>query len=56
VVPALDAAVMVIANVPPVPAAAVPEMVAVPLPLSRNAMPVGRLPVNESAGDGAPVV
>ena len=38
------------------PAAGVPEMVAVPLPLSVKVTPVGREPVSVRAGEGAPVV
>ena len=55
VVPALELAVMVIGTNRLFPAD-VPEMVAVPLPLSRKPMPVGSVPVKESVGDGAPVV
>lgn len=41
---------------PPVPAAGVPESVAVPLPLLVNITPEGRVPVRESVALGEPVV
>ncbi len=40
---------------PPVPAAGVPEIVAVPFPLSLNVTPRGSLPVSDNAELGAPV-
>ena len=41
---------------PPVPAAGVPDKVAVPLPLSTKLTPLGRFPVSLIAGAGVPVV
>ena len=54
----LVALVAVIVNgyVPPVPLAGVPEMVAVPLPLSTKLSPLGSVPDSDSAGAGSPVV
>jgi hypothetical protein len=49
-------AVIVSGKAPPVPVAEVPEMVAVPFPLSLKDSPLGRLPVSLSAGVGDPVV
>jgi hypothetical protein len=49
-------AVMVIGYEPAVPAAGVPPMVAVPLPLSVNVTPLGNVPDFASAGAGEPVV
>ena len=54
--PTLLAAVIWIGKLPPLPAAAVPAIVAVPLPLSVNVIPAGSAPVSVSAGAGAPVV
>ena len=45
-----------IGYVPPVPAAGVPERVAVPSPLSTKVTPLGRGPVSETAGAGKPPV
>ena len=41
--------------VPPVPAAGVPESVAVPFPLSLNVTPDGSVPVSDKLGVGTPV-
>jgi hypothetical protein len=54
--PTLLAAVIWIGKLPPLPAAAVPAIVALPLPLSVNVMPAGSAPVSVSAAAGAPVV
>ena len=48
-------AVIVNGYVPPVPAAGVPESVAVPSPLSVNVTPVGSAPVSDNAHVGGPV-
>ncbi len=48
-------AVIVNGYVPPVPAAGVPERVAVPSPLSVNVTPVGSAPVSDNPHVGDPV-
>ena len=48
-------AVIVNGYVPPVPAAGVPESVAVPFPLSLNLTPRGSAPVSDKPGVGTPV-
>src|SRR5262249_499182 len=55
-VPVALAAVIVIGKLPPEPDWAVPEIVAVPLPLSTNWIPAGRAPDSVSVAVGAPVV
>ena len=45
-----------IGYVPAVPAAGVPDSVAVPLPLSVKLTPLGSVPVFDSDGAGVPVV
>ena len=48
-------AVIVIGYTPPVPAAGVPDRVAVPLPLSTKVTPEGRAPVLERLAVGFPL-
>ena len=55
-VPLALVAVIVIGKLPPLLGPAVPEIVAVPLPLSVKLIPAGRAPDSVSAGVGAPVV
>ena len=54
-VPWLLVALIVNGYVPPVPGAALPARVAVPLPLFVNVIPAGRVPERLTVGVGVPV-